>query len=113
MDKYNADIRARAAGRVLIDTAKIKRKMEKLKDLYLDDMIDRDLYEGDFALLRSQLEAAEKANAELPPEIDIPQAKELLGLYPALPVEGKKAFWQRVLRRIEIDADRNIRVFPV
>lgn len=113
MDKYNADIRARAAGRALVDTAKIKRKMEKLKDLYLDDMIERDLYERDFALLRSQLEAAEKANAELPPEIDIPKAKELLGLYPALPDEGKKAFWQRVIRRIEIDADKNIRVFPV
>lgn len=112
MDKYNADIRARAASRVLIDTAKIRRKMEKLKDLYLDDMIDHDLYERDYTKLRSQLEAAEKANADLPPEVDISAAKELLGLYPTLPEAGKRAFWARILKRIEVDADKNIVIFP-
>lgn len=112
MEKFNSDIRARAVNRVIVDTAKIKRKMEKLKELYLDDMIDIELYQRDYSLLRSQLEAAEKANADLPPEIDILKAKELLALYPTLPEEGKKAFWQRIIKRLEIDADKNIRVFP-
>lgn len=112
MEKHNADIRARSANRVIVDTAKIKRKMEKLKDLYLEDMIDRSVYEYDYSILRRQLEAAEKANAALPPEIDIPQTKELLHLYPTLPAEGKKAFWNRIIKRLEIDADKNIRVFP-
>ena len=112
MEKYNADIRARSVNRLIVDTAKIKRKMEKLKELYLEDMIDIELYQRDYTLLHSQLEAAEKANAELPPEIDILKAKELLALYPALPEEGKKAFWQRIIKRLEIDADKNIRVFP-
>lgn len=112
MEKYNSDIRARSVNRTLIDTAKIKRKMEKLKELYLDDMIDIELYQRDYQFFRAQLEAAEKANAELPPEIDILKAKELLSLYPTLPDEGKKAFWQRIVKRLEIDADKNIRVFP-
>lgn len=112
MEKYNADLRARSAGRVLVDTTKIKRKMEKLKDLYLDDMIDHAIYERDFIALRQQLADAEKANAELPPEVDIPAAKELLTLYPQLPEPAKKAFWARILRRIEIDAAHNIHIFP-
>lgn len=112
MENYNADLRARSANRVIVDTSRIKRKMEKLKDLYLDDMIDREIYERDYNFFLSQLEAAEKANADLPPEIDIPKAKELLELYPALPESGKKAFWNRVLKRIEVDAEKNIRILP-
>lgn len=112
VEKYNADIRARSINRVLIDTTKIKRKMEKLKELYLDDLIDVEIYKRDYQILRAQLTAAEEANADLPPEIDVLKTKELLSLYPTLPDEGKKAFWQRIIRRLEVDADKNIRVFP-
>lgn len=112
METYNLEIRARAAKRVKVDEGKLRRKMEKLKDLYLDDLIERDVYERDYAAYRKQLEAAQAANAETRSEVDISKAKELLALYPALPEDAKKAFWNRILERIEVDAEKNITITP-
>ena len=117
-DKYRADFANDTLAPVPEEISDIADGMHKLvqavfDESVLDDMIDIELYQRDFQFFRAQLEAAEKANAELPPEIDILKAKELLALYPTLPDEGKKAFWQRIIKRLEIDADKNIRVFPV
>ncbi len=112
MEKYNLDLRAKAAKRVFVDEGKLRRKMEKLKDLYLNDLIERDVYERDYSALRRELEAAQAANAETRSEVDISKAKELLALYPALPEDAKKAFWNRILKRIEVDAEKNISITP-
>ena len=112
MEKYNLDIRAKAAKRVVVDEGRLRRKMDKLKDLYLNDLIERDTYERDYSTLRRELEAAQAANAETRSEVDISKAKEMLALYPALPDDAKKAFWNRILKRVEVDAEKNISITP-
>lgn len=112
LEKYNLDIRAKAAKRVVVDEGKIRRKMDKLKDLYLNDLIERDVYERDYSALRRELEAAQAANAETRSEVDVSKAKEMLALYPALPDDAKKAFWNRILKRVEVDAEKNISITP-
>ena len=112
MEKYNLDIRAKAAKRVVVDEGRLRRKMEKLKDLYLNDLIERDVYERDYSALRRELEAAQAANAETRSEVDVSKAKEMLALYSALPDDAKKAFWNRILKRIEVDAEKNISITP-
>lgn len=112
MEKYNLDIRVKAAKRVVVDEGRLRRKMEKLKDLYLNDLIERDVYERDYSALRRELEAAQAANAETRSEVDVSKAKEMLALYPALTDDAKKAFWNRILKRIEVDAEKNISITP-
>lgn len=56
LDAYNLAIEAEEKKITpTVDTAGIKRKMEKLKDLYLNDLIDRDAYERDYTALRLSL----------------------------------------------------------
>lgn len=112
MEKYNLELRAKAAKRVVADEGKLRRKMEKLKDLYLNDLIERDVYERDYSALRRELDAAQVANAETRSEVDISKAKELLALYPTFPDDAKKAFWNRILKRIEVDSEKNISITP-
>lgn len=86
------------------DKEKIKRKMEKLKDLYLNDLISRDIYERDYRTLESDLNTSFYA----PKTIDIDTVTDAINKYHSLSKESQNAFWSRILKRIEIDHDGNI-----
>jgi DNA invertase Pin-like site-specific DNA recombinase len=92
-----------------IDKAAIAKKLEKLKDLYLNDLIDLDLYRKDYKDL------TEKLNAVEPPEekADLTPLKEFLksdflSIYDTLDNEAKRIIWRGVLDRLIITADNNI-----
>lgn len=95
---YNASIRQ--ALKPAKDEARIRRKMEKLKDLYLDDLISKQVYERDYRALESEL------NAYVPTvvPVDLEVVKSAASTYKALPMPERKAFWSRTIKRIEIDA---------
>lgn len=103
-EEYNAAIYKKAPPKK--DPDKIRRKMEKLKDLYLDDLIDRAIYERDYKQLEAQLEEAIMPAAEEP--INIEELAGSLAMYSGLSRESKKAFWSRALKRIEISKDGEI-----
>lgn len=103
---YNAAVaQQNAAMRPTVDRAAVKRKMEKLKDLYLSDLIDRDLYEQDYTALRAQLEAPEP---EPKPLIDIDALRSALSVYDDLEPPEKREFWRRSVQRIIIANDGTI-----
>ena len=81
------------------DNERIRRKMEKLKDLYLDDLITREVYERDYRALENELNVYEP----LETPIDIDAVSDAIKLYGELSRESKKAFWSRTVRRIESD----------
>lgn len=90
------------------DKSKIQKKMDKLKDLYLDDLISKEVYEHDYRALEKDLYSIE-------PEVEtiaINDVQESLKIYRKLSMESKKAFWSRVLRRIELDRNGNIFLIP-
>lgn len=88
------------------DPDKIRLKMQKLKDLYLEDLISKDVYKADYTKLERELE---QCIAVVPTScMTIEEIEEALKLYPALTPANKKAFWHRVLSRIEVDHDGNI-----
>ena len=100
---YNAAItQLNAAQRPSVDRAAIKRRMEKLKDLYLSDLIDRDIYEQDYTALRTQLEAPEP---EQKPLIDIDALRSALSVYDKLEPQEKREFWRRTVNRVSIAQD--------
>jgi DNA invertase Pin-like site-specific DNA recombinase len=91
-----------------IDVAKIRKRMDKLKDLYLDDLIDKSTYKLEYELLTKQISMA----SELPkPAVE--KYKELINLnieelYESLTLQERKAFWLGIIEKIVIDSDNNI-----
>ena len=79
------------------DPSAIRRKMDRLTDLHLSDLITREKYEADFRALQAALVAAE--NVKRPPEAE--DYRDALGMYDSLSRLGKRAFWNTALDRID------------
>jgi len=102
-DAYNLELETkRAAAQSGIDENMVKRKMEKLKDLYLNDLIERDTYERDYSALREMLRSAQQSRRNIPEPIDISHLKSLLEIYPTLSRQAQKEFWTRTISKIII-----------
>ena len=78
--------------------------MEKLKDLYLNDLISREIYERDYRTLEEDLSSSFLA----PKIIDIDTISDAMSKYQSLSKASQKAFWSRILKRIEIDKEGQI-----
>lgn len=113
-EEYNLSIEEGASRvRPQVDELKIRRKMEKLKDLYLNDLIDRDTYERDYTALRDELRAA-NTPPELPPKpVDIVTIQTALSAYSELSRQNKKEFWCRTIGQITITNDDHFFVSPI
>ena len=103
-EMQNLNIRRREKPRKTIDTAKIRAKMEKLKDLYLSDLIERDMYERDYLALKKELEP-EEPQQNTPSAVNVEDIKTALSLYGGLDRAGKKEFWNRTIKRIVVNND--------
>lgn len=113
-EAYNMELAQRAAEPpAKIDIAKIKRKMEKLKDLYLSDLIDRTSYETDYLKLRTELEQSIRPEEKVPAPVDLAVVSDLLKSYDTLSRQGKKEFWHRVCGKIVITQNDEFFVIPV
>lgn len=105
-EQYNAIVsQQNAAPKQSVDKNSIKRKMQKLKDLYLADLIDRDMYESDYIELRKMLETPEPDEQK---QIDIWQLRRVLAIYDDLEPLGKQEFWRRIIKKISIEKDGEI-----
>lgn len=112
-ERYNLELAAGAAEpRKRIDEAKLKRKMEKLKDLYLNDLIDREAYERDYTALRDELRAAAELEA-LPAPVDTRPISNALSAYSELSRQNRKEFWSRTIGKIVITNEDGFFAYPV
>ena len=94
------------------DTTKIKKKMEKLKDLYLNDLIDREVYEKDYTALKSELAKIEAINKSIATPVDIDAAKTALEAYQGLTQEHKSQFWKMLIKNLVINSDGSFSIIP-
>jgi hypothetical protein len=85
----------------------IRKKMGKLKTLYLNDLIELDDYKSEYASLKRALETVEEK-----PETDLDALKDGLGEYDTYSREEKKEFWTRFIRRIDANNDGAFFVTP-
>lgn len=83
------------------DIGALKAKRDKLTDLYLEDMISKKKYTAEFQRLSGLITEAENT----PKPIDATEVKTLLQAYTGLSEAAKKAFWSRLLTRIELDPE--------
>lgn len=96
--EYNVKIKTK--GRA-VDVAALKKKQDKLTDLYMNDLINRDKYEADFKALQSQIEAAEVHRRP----IDAYEVKSLMKSYDEWTPAARKAFWSTLVQSITPDGD--------
>ncbi len=95
-----------------IDRAAIKRKLSRLKKLYVNDAIDMDEYKKDYDKYTAQL-------AEIPepatPKLDIKALQAFLdrdfkSSYKTLDREERRSFWRGIVMKIYVDARNNITI---
>jgi len=87
------------------DNAKIKRKIERLKTLYLDELITLEQYKADRAELEAQL-----VNDADPPDLSELKKQfegDFQSVYKSLTRKQRQSFWHSVIERIDLDAENN------
>jgi len=98
------------------ERAKLRKKLSRLKDLYLNDIIDMELYRKDYESLNAQLdELAAAENAQPVQTISTTHLRTMFSsgwedLYAQLSREDKQAFWRMGLSQIVVYPTRQIRV---
>lgn len=95
-------------------TVEIKNKMNKLVDLYLSDMIDKDKYNNDYNHLKEELKKEEQATKESQ-RINIDNLQkflemDFLAIYDTLTDVEKQRLWRSIIDNITIDNNKNITV---
>ena len=79
-----------------VDVAQLRKRMDKLTDLYMNDLISREKYAEDYKALQTALEDAEREQKP----IDRREIKDALSGYKLLTANGKRVFWQTLLKSI-------------
>lgn len=85
----------------------IENKLYKLKDLYLDDLIDKITYKSDYEKLNKKLKELKK-NTEVSQKKDFSELKKIINLditkiYKTLSDGEKRIFWLNILDKIYIE----------
>lgn len=113
LDAYNTQVIAREKKRKKRPdrAAQIAKRMEKLRNLYLNDLIDMADYEREYLILKNE-------KASLPPDepaespVDLSGLDDALCVYKKLSRQAKKAFWTRTLREITVSRDGDFKITP-
>lgn len=85
----------------------IENKILKLKDLYLDDLIDKNTYKVDYENLNKKLNELKNTTA-IPEQKDFSNLKRIINLdvskiYSSLSDEEKRTFWLNIISKIYIE----------
>lgn len=88
------------------EIAKIKTKITKLKDLYLDDLISKTDYEKDYRELTSRLHELTVISSNKPSvSANMLKGINITKLYEKMDRETKQAFWKGIIRSIIVEDD--------
>lgn len=93
------------------DASKIQRKIEKLYDLFLDDLIEKDVYRKKYDDLQKQLKECQTISPT--PVRNLSAAKELLSqnweeVYKTFSKPEKNAFWKSFIQSVLVYEDGNM-----
>ena len=95
-----------------IDRAAIRRKLSRLKELYVNEMIDLEEYRRDYELYTAQLaeRTAPSAEEERPnfEAVEAILASGFRKIYDGLEREEKRTLWRSVIKEICVDKERQI-----
>lgn len=92
---------------VVVDAGKIERKIRRLQDLYVDELIDGDAYRQKYKELHSQLEAAQEQSLAPKQQRDLSALRQLLAgdfreIYEGLAPTERRQLWCSIIDHITI-----------
>lgn len=89
----------------------LRNKLYKLKDLYLSDLIDRDMYEKDYTDIQKQIKELEEQQVAIEKkdysELEKFIQKDIVSIYNKLNKEEKRTFWISLIDKIYVDERKN------
>ncbi|MEI3499963.1 MAG: recombinase family protein [Anaerovoracaceae bacterium] len=109
--KESATKRSDAASEVM----SLRQKIERLNDIYLEGNMDKETYRRRTEQLKQNLAQAEEQYQRSQPK-NISHLKEILNTdfladYDLLTDENKRSLWRRIITRIEMNDQQNLKVF--
>jgi hypothetical protein len=85
----------------------LRQKLDRLKELYVDNLIDKDTYKRDYDSIQAELSEIAREQATVRPfprqYQEIMQGDNFAEVYGKLSREGKRRFWRAIIARIEFD----------
>ena len=110
-----AEAKAQEQKRKAPDRAAVLRKLNRLKDLYVNEVIDLEQYKADYAQYMAQLTEADAAavSRERTPDFKGHREKmaEISKFYQDLSAKERQSFWQGMIREIRVDPDDTLHIF--
>ena len=95
-----------------VDRAAARRKLSRLKELYLNEIIDLEEYRRDYELYNAQLteHIAPAAEEEHPnfETVETILSKDFRCIYDSFEPEEKRTLWRSVIKEIRVDKERQI-----
>lgn len=91
--------------------AALKRKLTKLKELYVNELIDMEEYRKDYEIYTAALHQLPEPVADSPPDfsaVEILLESDFKNIYDSMTREEKRALWRSVISEIRIDRENNI-----
>lgn len=106
--EYEIDGCCPAAKNPAADAARIRAKLKKLYELFLDDLIDKNMYKKEYVQLQEALQEANAAAAT--PHKDVNALKEFLSqdwedIYKTFSAQEKAAFWKSFVQSVHVHED--------
>lgn len=115
IEKYVAEYQIRMAPALNAETkiSKYEKKIERLKELYINELISLDEFKAD--RIKFENEIAKLNQAETPKHKDLSAVQEILKmdietLYATMTVDEKNQFWRSFIDYIELDNDHNMKI---
>lgn len=92
----------------------LEKKLDRIKELYLNEIIDIDEYKIDRANIMEQLDQL-KQSEQQPIEKDLTKLKEFLNsdfetIYETLEISEKRLLWRSIIKEIRVDRNKNFRI---
>jgi site-specific DNA recombinase len=109
---YNLKVQVESASNTSVDNSQkiknIENKINKLKDLYLDDLIDKETYRKDYTELNKELNALKNTIVSEIPQKDFSAIEKILNsdykkIYNKLTTENKRKFWLSIIDKIYVE----------
>ena len=94
-----------------VDRSAIRRKLSRLKDLYLNEVIDLEDYKRDYGSLTALLEKCPSPPSAPRPNFEAVEAflaQDFRQIYDSLEREEKRALWHSIIKEIRMDNDRQV-----
>lgn len=95
-----------------VDRAAVRRKLSRLKELYLNEVIDLDEYKRDYESLSAQLEERQVPPPAPQPNFEAVEAflaQDFRQIYDTLEREEKRTLWRSIIKEIRIDNDQQVK----